>query len=431
MARSIQKGSVLIVSLLLLLIITIVGIAGISNSMLGERVAGNQRQVSLALMAAESGLVEAKKWLDDNRILWGKTEDSLELLNSLASSTGDASWEITSLVYKSGIDNVADITSCGKVADTGAERCVSFSYIQAKGAAKLAALSLIGKAINFIYNDTGNIEFNGNGGLAIALNDDTNAANLVAIKTKFDELQAKVDSLGIDSLNGDERKFYQRFKGGIEKVDFGDPFGDPVTLNNFVESVKNDYCGCRTTVSYCKDKVYTAKVDCSSVGFYTNDKSFDIGVAASKNKAAIPKLVYIEPEIPGGTLTINLSGSTVGAGIFVVNGNVIFSGTPSYEGLLLVVGDSFRVRGGGNGGVTGSLVVTNLDKNSDDESVFGDVTVELTGTGNSDYHYNEALLKVFHGKLLSGDTQDLWKVDINENDEAAKVGTIFGWKEII
>ena len=61
MKRS-QKGSVLVVSLLLLMIITIVGVAGVSNSLLGERLAGNQKQISEAFMKAESGLVATRNF---------------------------------------------------------------------------------------------------------------------------------------------------------------------------------------------------------------------------------------------------------------------------------------------------------------------------------------------------------------------------------
>lgn len=436
-----QLGSVLIVSLLLLLVITIVGISGILNTMSNERLASNQRQVTEAFMAAETGLVEAKKWLDENRILWGKTEESLTLLNEVAPVVSDnvVSWYIKSLVYKSGVENIADVTSCGKIDSTGVERCVAFSYIQAKGTSKLAALSLIGKAIDFLYGDTGNITFDGDGGFAIALNDDSNAENLVDIKTELDGLQAKVDS-GIE-LTGAEKqrlnRLLQRYVGGIEKVDFGDPFGSPEKLDVFVNSIKSDFCSCRTTASYCQDKVYTPRegLSCSNVGYYNSATDFDIGKAEvfqGKKAPAVPKLVYIESLNPANPVKLTLSGNETGAGILVIKGTVLFSGTPNYDGLLLVVGGKYEIGGGGGGGVTGALVVTNIEKDEDNKPVFGDVVVDLTkGTGTSDYFYNEELLRSFHAELLSSATKPLWKVDEDGEELINTQGTIFGWKEVV
>jgi Tfp pilus assembly protein PilX len=55
------------------------------------------------------------------------------------------------------------------------------------------------------------------------------------------------------------------------------------------------------------------------------------------------------------------SGGISGAGILVVTGTLTMSGTPSYNGLILVIGKGKVVKnGGGNGTLNGSLLVANL-----------------------------------------------------------------------
>jgi len=51
-----QRGAVLIVALVILLVLTIIGIAGVQNSTLEERMAGNYRDRFTAFQAAETAL---------------------------------------------------------------------------------------------------------------------------------------------------------------------------------------------------------------------------------------------------------------------------------------------------------------------------------------------------------------------------------------
>lgn len=56
-----QQGIVLIVSLMLLVVITLLGISGMRSTTLDERMAGNMRDLQLAFYAAESALREAEQ----------------------------------------------------------------------------------------------------------------------------------------------------------------------------------------------------------------------------------------------------------------------------------------------------------------------------------------------------------------------------------
>lgn len=61
-----QNGSVLIISLIVMLILTILGVSGMKSSVLEEKMAGNVRDKQLAFQAAEATLREAEKYIDAN-----------------------------------------------------------------------------------------------------------------------------------------------------------------------------------------------------------------------------------------------------------------------------------------------------------------------------------------------------------------------------
>lgn len=59
-----QKGSVLIVSMLILLVLTLIGVTAMGTSALEEKMAGNSRDQDLAFQAAEAALKDAETFLD-------------------------------------------------------------------------------------------------------------------------------------------------------------------------------------------------------------------------------------------------------------------------------------------------------------------------------------------------------------------------------
>jgi type IV pilus assembly protein PilX len=62
-AHAVQSGAVLIVSLIMLLLMTIIGIAGMRTTVLEEKMAGNLGDLNVAFEAAESALREGEVWL--------------------------------------------------------------------------------------------------------------------------------------------------------------------------------------------------------------------------------------------------------------------------------------------------------------------------------------------------------------------------------
>ncbi len=65
-ARPRQRGAVLVISLLILLIMTLIGITGMQTSVLEERMAGNYRDIALAFQASETALRDAESRIRDS-----------------------------------------------------------------------------------------------------------------------------------------------------------------------------------------------------------------------------------------------------------------------------------------------------------------------------------------------------------------------------
>lgn len=59
-----QSGSVLLISLIMLLILTVIGIASISGVSMTQKMANSQKDYDLAFEMAEAALVEGEAWVD-------------------------------------------------------------------------------------------------------------------------------------------------------------------------------------------------------------------------------------------------------------------------------------------------------------------------------------------------------------------------------
>lgn len=64
--RQFQRGAALIISLTFLLLLTILGVTAMRSATLQERMAGNARDNSIAMQAAEYGIQQAEAILNDN-----------------------------------------------------------------------------------------------------------------------------------------------------------------------------------------------------------------------------------------------------------------------------------------------------------------------------------------------------------------------------
>ncbi|MAR89501.1 MAG: PilX N-terminal domain-containing pilus assembly protein [Pseudomonadota bacterium] len=80
-----ESGSVLLISLVMLLILTLVGVASISGVSMTEKMTNSQRDYDIAFELAEAALVQGERWLDDYDPSW--KHDHID-----ANCTGNLCW---------------------------------------------------------------------------------------------------------------------------------------------------------------------------------------------------------------------------------------------------------------------------------------------------------------------------------------------------
>lgn len=97
-----QKGSVLLIGLMMLLVLTILAISVMNLSTTSEKLTGNQRDQNIAFQAAESALTDAEGWLKKqvappkSAAACSPAACNVFILNTLSSyQTQTASWWAT------------------------------------------------------------------------------------------------------------------------------------------------------------------------------------------------------------------------------------------------------------------------------------------------------------------------------------------------
>lgn len=395
-----QSGSVLVVSLLLLLIITIVGVSGVNNSLLGERLAANQKQISEAMMKAESGLVSSRsffmipaniaKWPTSDTS-WSADKVKLEGLKDTVAS--GLHWYIDSINFTG---NRALIISCGIHNDSGVKRCIQSIMQRGSGEGNLAAMNIIGTIKNMTAASSSQFQIVGEmiSGSVVA----------PAIATNTEGNVQKI----LDSTK-DSRE--ANYVGGVKQVEFSGPFGDANEMKLFIDTVKSE---CSVTNNCLNEK-------------NINNKSFPTNTSK----------IYIL-QCP---TSCELAGNTRGKGILIVEGNVVFSGQATFDGLIIVTGSQVRLNGLGNNGLRGTLVVAHMVENKAangaSDWTFGSaeatIDLDLKGGGNAKIEFNRQLVAEAR-ELLGVAAQDLWQfTDTNSGSGSSGSASmrVTSWSEVI
>lgn len=81
-----EKGSVLVLCLLFLVVLTLLGLAASNNTLVQERMAGDEREINVAFQAAESGLRGGEVWLRQQLVAPIAKQGSLCISNSCKAS---------------------------------------------------------------------------------------------------------------------------------------------------------------------------------------------------------------------------------------------------------------------------------------------------------------------------------------------------------
>lgn len=86
-----QRGSVLIISLIIMVVLTILGVSGMKTTQLEEKMAGNLKDSQLAFQAAEATLKQAEQYIDSNIVSISSFDDDGS--DGLYDKTEERPWE--------------------------------------------------------------------------------------------------------------------------------------------------------------------------------------------------------------------------------------------------------------------------------------------------------------------------------------------------
>ncbi len=176
------------------------------------------------------------------------------------------------------------------------------------------------------------------------------------------------------------------YYGGLATTTPGPPWDNPDSVEAFrlnVMAAAQAAQGAGTCQTYC----YNA-----SFAYHNGNNTF--------GSVADPQITYI-----GGSAV--MGGNISGAGILVVKGNMQWHGTPNFKGLIVVLGGSFTIAGGGHGGDHGGSVVVLSAPGGNPAADFGDSNWYNNGGGNALYKFDCGALWAAHG-LLDASGQAMW-----------------------
>ncbi|PAU74333.1 pilus assembly PilX family protein [Halomonas salipaludis] len=337
-----QKGAALIVVLSLLVVSLMLGLSSMQSSQIDERLAGNYKAQASAQMGAEGAV---SLGLDSFRSLWGDefSEKSVEEIAEELSPSSSFSYSdiFSNDTWHSYFGYSDSSLDCSEV-----DVCVySIIYVDGDNDAGLReGVYIVGLA-------------GGTGALSHPVLAQV-SVGLVPL-SDLDPLTVTSDLYDFEALSSGRFKMGREGDGNIgtsisvsRESDVSAVMsaieGGPDKSGNYATNVDGEYVvyieggypifSSATALQELVDNV---------VDHYGNDADA-LAVLGTPDS---PKISYVQPE--SGTYSYNESSAK--SGILVVDGNFSWSGNNTYEGLIVVLGQTLAYNGGG-GSIRGALV---------------------------------------------------------------------------
>lgn len=127
-----QYGAVLVVSLIMLLLLTLIGVTGMQTTSMEEKMAGNTRDRSIAFQAAESALRDAERDITHSRNLIGYTGFSVGCGGSTPSTGDDGLCYNGGTAYSTDIWTTVSMTAAPSVAYGQVTHATAISNLSAQ-----------------------------------------------------------------------------------------------------------------------------------------------------------------------------------------------------------------------------------------------------------------------------------------------------------
>lgn len=404
-----QKGAVLVVGMILLLILMIGAVTMMNSSVQDEKMTGNARRSVDALMAAEAGMQRALTEMDEER--WYDytcadfVDGSAVFLSGDSHIDGKSSYVLTYVTDSCQVSSDPDelnpnlitalrLVSTGLVTNTNAERQIEFELRHTGGPSWPAIYLNDDGSCTYVSAGSETFAIDGSGGAALGANSPECA------KAANDSAEAK------GALSN--------HVGGIHNLLFDSDFTTPEGLREFYEKVTaldNADNAAVTGTTDDPDKVYVGPQ------LSTSTKAPETMGSPDENDDGVPddmRVTVIEGDMKFG-------GNDYGAGLLIVKGDVEFGGTPNWDGMMIILGDVTVKGGGGTNpakeGFNGTMLVTKIDDFDDNPWVYSEDPVTYrhqAGGGSASYTFDcDMLLET--KDMLAGmpgvSASDLFPVD--------------------
>ncbi len=387
-----QQGVALILSLLLLFVLVLIGVAGFNNTHVQERSAGNARLQAVAFEAAAAGANNAINFFDAHH---GLGPDQLCGTPDHEGWEGPTAWvnmgAVGGATLRQRLYSLADEYPCS-AEEQAALFCTpgdrppsSQLFVLSRGEVTVDGKIVAQRDVE-VRLELGSTGGAGDGCGAICIPGCSTGTMTFPNSNKFfvrggggpaitagcqaaaNQIMAATELSNTPQAN---------YVGGIAATTPGSPWDSPANVELFRQNLKAS--------AQAAQAAGTCQANCYS----------DVSVNKSGNDrygtSVDPQITYIEGDASFG-------GNISGAGILVVNGNLTWSGTPKFDGLIIVLGSTFSATGGGNGGNGGSLVVLNAKGATGDN--FGPASLNFNpGGGNAEYKFNCTTLWDAHDML--------------------------------
>lgn len=466
-----QTGTALVFSLMLLLIMTILGISSMNNTLMQERMAANARNQTAIFEAASAGVSKAVEytfaadnWPDCNGDASCESKDgeNKKICGQSGQSLVNDGNELT-VPDPTDPDTTKQIP--GWSTDWGTPETVAgnFGYQQriyclgAGDATNVDDAALEYPSQLFVLtrgsmqSDQGldasrEIEVRigrrqpgdfppppiqaPKGKLVNVAPASSNSLSVIgecgpAVLTDKEQAQKFIDAVGDDQIGN--------YEGGIHDVGengFGEPWDDPKLTREFVDAILPTL-GNPNEQGRPEDPTMPGVAYSGDQDFTGGSKKHTFGVRPEQDKKTGELIGTGEPQITYFDGNVSMGGSVSGAGILIVEGELEWTGTPAFDGLIVVLGGRADFTGGGGGGANGSLILTDLDGNPA-EIDFQWGKNEGTGGGNQTWKANCAYLETVSG-LLETKTREMWQFNCNCSEIAFGESELMitSWRENI
>ena len=399
-----EKGAALVVGIVLLVVSTILALVAMQSSTFQERMASNQYNKTVSLMAAEFGagaliqeILAAGYDASQGLAQWQGAVIGSEGTPVSAGAEGGFYW--VQLLNHIGTPEPEDPL---RLAVHGVSRNEAggpnLGRTQLNLEVDVFPLGPPGPsddaAINFIqplsvyrapnsnaYTITGAQEDGETTGPAIGVSSDTDR----------DFLNDELGPDGVDRLHN--------YDGGIVSKDFGDFWNNQISDSEDGTQLYSSTLG--NTQTALQKFVNLA---CSEAGARCGPSVAANTTGRGKNKAAamVPKITVVR-----GDALVDFGGGSVGAGLLIVEGDLYMNGNPSWDGMIITLGGTIDVSGGGNGVFNGSIYSLNTDTSTTpwerNDGEGEGITWITRGGGKAAYNHSCALVEQALGLLEDAD----------------------------